>query len=96
MIPSSRNSIMTGRYPHNTGAPELHSEPPMEMKNFIKELKDNTTIPLLRKDFIIDEWQIYESFHYNVDCILLILAILDDLYHFRVFLEMKVTLSSGQ
>ena len=37
----SRNSIITGRYPHNTGAPELHSEPPMEMKTFIKELKNN-------------------------------------------------------
>ena len=27
----SRNSIITGRYPHNTGAPELHTEPPLEM-----------------------------------------------------------------
>src|SRR5512133_93189 len=24
----SRNSIITGRYPHNTGGEELHSEPP--------------------------------------------------------------------
>ena len=45
---------------------------------FIKKLKENTKIPILRKDFIIDEWQIYESLYYNADCILLILAILDD------------------
>ena len=30
----SRNSIMTGRYPHNTGAAELHTEPPIEMISF--------------------------------------------------------------
>ena len=41
-------------------------------------MKENTKIPILRKDFIIDEWQIYESLYYNADCILLILAILDD------------------
>ncbi|MEM1228023.1 MAG: sulfatase [Planctomycetota bacterium] len=27
----SRNSIMTGRYPHNTGAAELHTQPPESM-----------------------------------------------------------------
>ena len=37
----SRNSIITGRYPHNTGAPELHSQPPMNMKTFIFELKES-------------------------------------------------------
>ena len=37
----SRNSIITGRYPHNTGAPELHSEPPMEMITFAEELKNS-------------------------------------------------------
>lgn len=30
----SRNSIMTGRYPHNTGAAELHTEPPIDMLSF--------------------------------------------------------------
>ena len=34
----SRNSIMTGRYPHNTGAPELHSEPPSDMTSLAIEL----------------------------------------------------------
>ena len=37
----SRNSIMTGRYPHNTGAPELHTQPPLDMKSLAEELKNN-------------------------------------------------------
>ena len=36
----SRNSIMTGRYPHNTGAPELHTEPPLDMISLVEELKN--------------------------------------------------------
>lgn len=35
----SRNSIITGRYPHNTGAAELHTEPPLEMVSFPEILK---------------------------------------------------------
>ncbi|HSH19470.1 MAG TPA: sulfatase [Draconibacterium sp.] len=37
----SRNSIITGRYPHNTGACELHTEPPLEMISFPEILKQN-------------------------------------------------------
>ncbi len=37
----SRNSIMTGRYPHNTGAPELHTEPPLDMISLAQELKNS-------------------------------------------------------
>ena len=37
----SRNSIMTGRYPHNHGAPELHTQPPMGMKTFAEELNSS-------------------------------------------------------
>ena len=37
----SRNSIMTGRYPHNTGAPELHTEPPIDMISLAQELKNS-------------------------------------------------------
>jgi arylsulfatase A-like enzyme len=36
----SRNSIITGRYPHNTGAPELHSQPPLEMTTVVEALKE--------------------------------------------------------
>ena len=37
----SRNSIITGRYPHNTGACELHTGPPLEMKSFPEILRQN-------------------------------------------------------
>jgi N-sulfoglucosamine sulfohydrolase len=37
----SRNSIMTGRYPHNTGAAELHTEPPVTMLSFPEFLREN-------------------------------------------------------
>lgn len=37
----SRNSIMTGRYPHNSGAAELHTQPPVEMKSFPELLRNN-------------------------------------------------------
>ena len=37
----SRNSIITGRYPHNTGGAELHSEPPINMISLPEILKSN-------------------------------------------------------
>ena len=37
----SRNSILTGRYPHNTGAAELHTQPPLEMISFPEVLRSN-------------------------------------------------------
>ena len=36
----SRNSIITGRYPHNTGAAELHTEPPLDMVSLPEILKN--------------------------------------------------------
>ena len=44
----------------------------------IKELKEKITVPLLRKDFIIDEYQIYESLYWGADAILLIANILTE------------------
>ncbi len=41
-------------------------------------IKQNTRIPILRKDFIIDEYQIYESKVYQADAVLLIVSILND------------------
>ena len=38
----------------------------------------NSALPILRKDFIIDEYQIYESKIIGADCILLIASILND------------------
>jgi indole-3-glycerol phosphate synthase len=45
---------------------------------FLIDIKREVDIPLLRKDFIIDEYQIYESKVIGADCILLICSILDD------------------
>jgi N-sulfoglucosamine sulfohydrolase len=36
----SRCSMITGRYPHNTGAPELHMPLPAEQVTFIQQLKE--------------------------------------------------------
>ena len=47
--------------------------------NYISQIKKSVNIPILRKDFIIDEWQILESYQAGADCILLILSILNDL-----------------
>ena len=49
-------------------------------------IKKNTKIPILRKDFIIDEYQIYESKVYQADIILLIVSILND-YELRRYLD---------
>lgn len=35
----SRNSIITGRYPHNTGAPEIHVELPKDQHTFVHSLQ---------------------------------------------------------
>jgi len=46
--------------------------------NYLKEVKRVTALPILRKDFMIDEYQIYESKLIGADCILLIASILSD------------------
>lgn len=45
---------------------------------YFTNIKRNVSIPLLRKDFIIDTYQIYESKVLGADVILLIVAILSD------------------
>ena len=44
---------------------------------FINKVKKNTKIPILQKDFIISEYQIYQSFLYGSDAIILIAELLD-------------------
>ena len=44
----------------------------------LKEVAKATEIPILRKDFIVDQWQVWETRAANADAFLLIVAILDD------------------
>ncbi len=45
--------------------------------SFVREVKGVTSRPVLRKDFIFDEYQIYESRVHGADAILLIAAVLE-------------------
>lgn len=44
----------------------------------LKQVRSATSIPLLRKDFVFDPWQVWESRAAGADSFLLIAAILDD------------------
>jgi len=56
--------------------------------SFLSAVRDAVQVPLLRKDFVIDEYQIYESAAAGADAILLIVAILDS-ERLRKFLELS-------
>jgi indole-3-glycerol phosphate synthase len=45
---------------------------------YLMDVKATTSLPILRKDFIVDDYQIYESKLIGADCILLIASILND------------------
>jgi len=45
---------------------------------YLKDIRASVSLPLLRKDFIIDERQILEAIEWGADAILLIVAILSD------------------
>ena len=44
---------------------------------YLRQIRDQVELPLLRKDFILHELQVYESVIAGADCILLIVASLD-------------------
>jgi indole-3-glycerol phosphate synthase len=45
---------------------------------FLVAARDATALPCLRKDFLVDPWQVAESRALGADCILIILAMIDD------------------
>ena len=44
--------------------------------DFLRDVKQFTEVPVLRKDFLIDVYQLYESIFYQADAVLLIVRIL--------------------
>ena len=46
--------------------------------SYLIQTRDACSLPILRKDFMIDVYQIYQSYLMGADCILLIMACLDD------------------
>lgn len=56
---------------------------------YLRAIRSTVELPLLRKDFIIDERQILEAIEWGADAILLIVSILDDvsLRHFQALAD---------
>lgn len=46
-------------------------------KKYLKEISENVSVPLIRKDFIIDEYMIYDAKIHGASCVLLICSLLD-------------------
>jgi indole-3-glycerol phosphate synthase len=47
-------------------------------EQYLVDARAATNLPCLRKDFIIDPWQVAESRALGADCILVIMALVDD------------------
>ncbi len=56
-----------------TDAPSFQGE-----DAFLGQARDATALPCLRKDFLVDPWQVAESRALGADCILIILDMVDD------------------
>ena len=62
---------------------------------YFRQVRESSSLPMLRKDFMIDPYQIYESCVLGADCVLLIMAMLtyeqaQELYFLSVQLGMDV------
>ncbi|MCM8763552.1 MAG: indole-3-glycerol phosphate synthase TrpC, partial [Candidatus Omnitrophica bacterium] len=60
--------------------------------SYIRDIKEVISLPLLRKDFIIDLYQIYESRYYEADAVLLIACLLSE-EELKKFAEIAKSLS---
>ncbi len=67
--------------------------------DYFKQIRNISPLPMLRKDFMIDEYQFYEAKVIGADAVLLIVAILDDaqlrdFYQLSCFLGLDVLLEA--
>lgn len=63
--------------------------------DYLRAVKQAVSLPVLRKDFMVDPWQIHQSRAMGADCVLLIVTCLDDdtllqLYQLALELGMDV------
>ena len=56
---------------------------------FLGAAREATALPCLRKDFLVDPWQVAESRALGADCILIILAMIDDALAAKLLAEAR-------
>ncbi len=82
MLAPDINPVATARLYEENGASVISvlTEPHFFLGSSedLTAVKNAVSVPVLRKDFIIDEYQVYEARAWGADVILLICAILDD------------------